>query len=128
METDMTLRLAALRAKGALVEPTPGSGLSLDVESDAFAVRTSSDAVQGMVAASATVTRLRLGLEGGYRFALEGGGALEPGFEVGVCHDGATRRPATGWTSGVHPGGRTRASGSPRSSRRGACSRTRLRA
>ena len=44
--------------------------------------------MQGLVAARADVTRLRLGLEGGYAFALEGGGTLLPTFEFGLRHDG----------------------------------------
>ncbi len=88
METDMSLVLTALGARGSLVEPSSGSGLRLDLETDAFWVRTSSEAVPGLVGASAQVTRLRLGLEGGYGFALEGGGSLEPGFEIGLRHDG----------------------------------------
>ena len=88
MRTDMTLAMAALGAKGALVEPASGRGLRLDVETDAFAVRTRSEAVPGLVGASALVTRLRLGLDGGYAFALDGGGSIEPSFEIGLRHDG----------------------------------------
>ena len=101
METDMSLGLAALGATGALVEPA-GGGLRLAVEADAFWVRTSSDAVPGLVAARADVTRLRLGLEGGYAFALEGGGQFEPRFETGLRHDGGDAE--TGY--GVDVGGR----------------------
>ena len=39
-------------------------------------------------AGRADVTRLRLGLDGGYAFALDGGGALEPAFEMGLRRDG----------------------------------------
>ena len=92
IETDMSLGLGALGAKGNLVEPAGGSGLRLDVEADAFWVRTSSDAVRSaagnLAAAQADVTRLRLGLDGGYAFALEGGATLEPRFELGLRHDG----------------------------------------
>ena len=42
----------------------------------------------GLAAAEADVTRLRLGLDGGYAFALDGGGVLEPTFELGLRHDG----------------------------------------
>ena len=92
IETDMSLGMAALGAKGNLVEPAGGSGFRLDVEADAFWVRTSSEAVRSeagnLAAAEADVTRLRLGLDGGYAFALDGGGTLEPSFELGVRHDG----------------------------------------
>ena len=92
IETDMSLGMVALGAKGNLVEPAAGSGFRLDVEADAFWVRTASDAVRSeagnLAAAEAGVTRLRLGLDGGYAFALDGGGSLEPTFELGLRHDG----------------------------------------
>ena len=55
------------------------------------------------------MTRLRLGLDGGYAFALpgsgsgtgDGGGTLEPTFELGLRHDGADAE--AGW--GVDVGG-----------------------
>ena len=113
LETDMSLGLAALGAKGNLVEPAGGSGLRLDVEADAFWVRTASDAVRSaagnLAGAEADVTRLRLGLDGGYAFALrgsesatgDGGGTLEPTFELGLRHDGGDAE--TGW--GIDIGG-----------------------
>ena len=84
----MSLGMAALGAKGNLVEPAGGSGLRLDVEADAFWVRTSSEKAPGLAAADADVTRFRLALDGGYAFALNSGGSLEPTFELGLRHDG----------------------------------------
>ena len=104
METDMSLGMAALGAKGRLVEPVSGSGFRLDLEADGFWVRTSSEAARGLAKAEADVTRLRLGLDGGYAFALEGGGTLEPTFELGLRHDGGDAE--TGW--GVDIGGGVR--------------------
>ena len=72
-------------------------GLELSITSDAMAVRTSSGAVRGdagagggnLAAATAGVTRLRLGLEGTWRgLGSEGGATLVPTLEVGVRHDG----------------------------------------
>ena len=109
LETDMSLGMAALGAKGNLVEPAGGSGLRLDLEADGFWVRTASEKARGLAAAEADVTRLRLGLDGGYVFALpgsgsgtgDGGGTLEPTFELGLRHDGGDAE--TGW--GVDIGG-----------------------
>ena len=105
LKTDMSLGMMALGAKGALVEPGAGGGLRLGVETDAFWVRTSSDALRSeagnLEAAQADVTRLRLGLDGGYVFALEGGATLEPTFELGLRHDGGDAE--TGY--GVDVGG-----------------------
>ena len=67
-------------------------------------MRTSSEAASGLAKAKADVTRLRLGLDGGYAFALEGGGTLEPTFELGLRHDGGDAE--TGW--GVDIGGGVR--------------------
>ena len=102
LESDLTLLLGALGARGRLVEPAGASGFSLAIETDAYWTRTSSGAVPGLAAAEADATRLRLGLEGGYRLALDAGGALEPTFEVGVRHDGGDAE--TGY--GVDLGGR----------------------
>ena len=51
-------------------------------------VRTTSDAVQGLEATTAEVTRLRLGLEGSWRVVASGGGEFVPSLEIGVRHDG----------------------------------------
>ena len=88
LETDLTLALAAVGARGRLVEPAAGSGFTLVIETDAYWVGTGAAAVAGLAEAQADATRIRLGLDGGYRFALTGGGTLEPTFEIGVRHDG----------------------------------------
>jgi len=67
-------------------------------------VRTSSEKAAGLAKAKADVTRLRLGLDGGYAFGLEGGGSFEPTFELGLRHDGGDAE--TGW--GVDIGGGVR--------------------
>ena len=88
METDLALVLAALGARGRLVEPAAGSGFLLAIETDAYWVRTSSAATTGLAEAQADATRIRLGVDGGYRFALPGGGTLGPTVAIGVRHDG----------------------------------------
>ena len=100
LETDLTLLLGALGARGRLVEPAGGSGFLLAIETDAYWTRTSSGAVPGLAEAEADATRLRLGLEGGYRLALDAGGALEPTFEVGVRHDGGDAETGYGMDLG----------------------------
>ena len=88
LETDLSLLLAALGARGRLVEPAAGSGFLLAIETDAYWVRTGSAAASGLAETQADATRIRLGLDGGYRIGLDGGGTLEPTLEVGVRHDG----------------------------------------
>ena len=87
MESDMALAMGAVGAKGALVEPVDDSGFSLDLLADAMAVRTRSDAVPGLLGSRADTSRVRIGLEGGYAFALEDGGSLHPTMELVLRHD-----------------------------------------
>ena len=102
LETDLTLVLSALGARGRLVEPAAGSGFTLAIETDAFWTRTSAEAAPRLAPAEADATRLRLGLDGGYRLAFAGGGALTPRLEIGVRHDGGDAE--TGY--GIDLGGR----------------------
>ena len=95
IETDMDLAMAALGLRGVVVEAPAAGGPELAVTSDALAVRTSSEAVRGngdtggnLAAASADVTRVRLGLEGTWRGLEVGSGTLTPSLEVGIRHDG----------------------------------------
>ena len=90
MEGDMRLMMGAVGVRGVVVEAPGAGGVELAVTSDAMAVRTSSDAVAGeLAAAEADVTRLRLGLEGTWHgLATGGGGQIVPRLELGVRHDG----------------------------------------
>ena len=84
----MDLMMAGVGLRGVVMEAPEGGGPELAVKSDAMAARTTSDAVQGLEAATAEVTRLRLGLEGSRRVTAAGGGEFVPRLEVGVRHDG----------------------------------------
>ena len=94
MKTDMDLRMGAVGVRAVAVEAPAEGGVELSVTSDAMAVRTSSDAVSGetggnLAAATADVTRLRLGLEGTWGgIGTDGGATLVPTLEVGLRHDG----------------------------------------
>ena len=93
MRAGLSLALAAAGARGELLEaPGDAGGPGLAVVSDAMFVRTESESSKGeggnLAAAEADVTRLRLALDGSWRFALEGGAALTPSLEVGGRHDG----------------------------------------
>ena len=89
MQADLSLAMAAAGGRGELLEP-PGDagGPALALVSDAMFVRTESERTTGLAAAAADVTRLRLVLDGSWRFALAGDAALTPSLEVGVRHDG----------------------------------------
>ena len=88
MTAGMELAMGALGVRGVAVEAPDEGGFELAVTSDAMAVRTSSEKAPGLAAATADVTRLRLGLEGTWRGLEAGGGELTPRLEVGVRHDG----------------------------------------
>ena len=92
-EADMDLAMAAAGLRGVVVEAPPEGGPELAVKTDAMAVRTSSEATEDsaggkLEAATADVTRLRLGLEGTWRGLEIGTGTLVPRLELGVRHDG----------------------------------------
>ena len=86
---DTSWSMAAAGLRGDLLEaPAEGSGPALAVTSDALWTRTSSEKTRDLAASDSDATRLRLGLEGSYRMALESGGHLTPKLEIGARHDG----------------------------------------
>ena len=92
LHTDLSLRMAAVGLRGELLDGSE-DGPTLTAKTDALIVQTASDAARGpdggnLAAARATVTRLRLALEGLQAIPLEGGASLTPSFEIGVRHDG----------------------------------------
>ncbi len=86
-DTSWSMAAAGLRGD-LLAPPADGSGPALAVTSDALWTRSSSEKTRDLAASDSDATRLRLGLEGSYRMALEGGGHLTPKLEVGARHDG----------------------------------------
>ena len=86
-DTSWSMAAAGLRGD-LLAPPTEGSGPALAVTSDALWTRTSSEKTRDLAASDSDATRLRLGLEGSYRMALEGGGHVTPKLEIGARHDG----------------------------------------
>ncbi len=86
-DTSWSMAAAGLRGE-LLAPPAEGSGPALAVTSDALWTRSSSEKTRDLAASDSDATRLRLGLEGSYRMALEGGGHLTPKLEVGARHDG----------------------------------------
>ncbi len=88
-KADTTWSMAAAGLRGDLLAPpAEGSGPALAVTSDALWTRSSSEKTDQLAASDSDATRLRLGLEGSYRMALEGGGSLVPKLEIGARHDG----------------------------------------
>ena len=87
--SDIAWTMAAAGVRNDLVSLSrEGSGLALALTSDALWARTSSEKTHELAASESDVTRLRLGLEGSWRIATEGGGSLTPKLEIGARHDG----------------------------------------
>ena len=87
LTSDISWTMAAMGLRGDVVAPQ-GSGPALAVTSDALWARTSSDKTHELAASDSDVTRLRLGLEGSWKVALEGNGSVTPKLEIGARHDG----------------------------------------
>jgi len=90
LATDIDWTMASAGLRGNLL-PQPAKSATpaaLALTSDALWARTMSDKTTELAAGDSNVTRLRLGLEGSYRVALDEGGQLTPKLAVGARHDG----------------------------------------
>ncbi len=97
LKSDLSWTMAAAGARSDLLPPPrEGNGLALALTTDAFWARTSSEKTHELAASDSDVTRLRLGLEGGYAIAMEGGGSLMPRVEIGARHDGGDAETGLG--------------------------------
>ena len=98
LKSDISWTMAAAGLRGDLLAPpAPGSGSgagsgasgpALALTSDVLWARTSSEKTNDLAASDSDVTRLRLGLEGSWRVATEGGGSIVPKLTLGARHDG----------------------------------------
>ncbi len=91
LRPDLDLAMGALGVRSVLLDGG-ADGATLTAKSDAYAVRTGTDAVSGdagrLAAARADVTRVRLALEGSRPFSLSESAVFTPSLELGVRHDG----------------------------------------
>ena len=101
IETGVRMVMSAMGARGVFVQAAQTNGFELAGRSDALRVRTMSDAAEGMLAAAADTTRLRLVLEGSRGFDLGTGKALTPSLELGLRHDGGDAETGTGLELGA---------------------------
>ena len=92
METGLSLAMAALGVRGALISR---AGYELAVKSDFTFVRTESEKTTGLASAEAETRRLRLVLEGSREMDL-GAGSLTPSVEVGLRYDGGDAETGAG--------------------------------
>ena len=99
--SDIAWTMAAAGVRNDLVSLSrEGSGLALALTSDALWARTSSEKTHELAASESDVTRLRLGLEGSWRIATEGGGHLTPRLEIGARQDGGDAETGFGMELG----------------------------
>ena len=101
---NLDLRMAAAGLRGSLLDGAE-DGLTLTAKTDALIVQTASNAARGpdggnLAAARATVTRLRLGLEGSQSISLGDGATLTPSVETGLRHDGGDAETGFGMDIG----------------------------
>ena len=104
IRSDLDLRMAAAGLRGNLLDGAE-DGLTLTAKTDAMIVQTASDAARGpdggnLAAARATVTRLRLGMEGARPMSLGDGATLTPSVEIGLRHDGGDAETGFGMDIG----------------------------
>ena len=100
--TDLTLRLAGLGGRGALLAAGETGGIDLGLKADAFWAETEAAAVSNEGGTRAEASRVRLALEGGRAIEMGGGAVLTPSVELGVRHDVGDAETGTG----VEVGGR----------------------
>ena len=99
--------MGALGARGRVVSPEEPGGLEVAVRTDAFWVRTHSDAVAParsgrMEAPTGDASRVRLFLEGSRTIEVgDTGTTFTPSVEVGMRHDGGDAETGTGVVAGV---------------------------
>ena len=92
METDLSLSMAALGVRGALLSR---ADYELAVKSDFTFVQTESEKTKGLASAEAETRRLRLALEGSREMDF-GRGSLTPSVEVGLRYDGGDAETGAG--------------------------------
>ena len=96
METDLSMRFAALGARGRVLDGTGPSKITLDVKSDAMWVHSESARSDDLIATEGDVTRVRLTLSGQRPIDLEQAGTLVPNAEIGLRHDAGDAETGTG--------------------------------
>ena len=96
LSADISWSMAATGLRGDVITAGQGSNFSLAFTSDMLWSRTRSEKTHELAASSATVTRLRAGLEAGWQMPLEHGSWLTPRLEIGARHDGGDAETGLG--------------------------------
>ena len=96
VRTDLSMRLGALGARGALMEQDNAGGMDLALKADAFFVRMASEEAPNSAATTADASRVRLVLEGARAYALSERATVRPSLELGLRHDGGDAETGAG--------------------------------
>ena len=99
-KTDIDMTMAAVGLRGQILAASAGDALDMAVRTDALWLRTSSDKTEGLEAAKASVTRLRLMIDAGRSFTTAGGATLTPTIEAGIRHDAGDAEEGVGFEIG----------------------------
>ena len=101
IKTDLSWSSAAAGVRGTLSEGTEKGKPRLELTSDALLAKTSTEKVTGLPANSATVRRIRVGLESSWTSQQSDGGIFTRMLDVAVRHDSGDSANGLG----VHLGG-----------------------
>ena len=99
-KTDIDMTMAAVGLRGQVLDASAGDALDMAVRTDALWLRTSSDKTEGLEAAKATVTRLRLMIDAGRSFTTAAGATLTPTIEAGIRRDAGDAEEGVGFEVG----------------------------
>ena len=97
----LSMRMAALGARGELMRQDASGGMDLALKADALFVRTDSEGVAGSAATRTDARRLRLLVEAGRSFAVSETATLRLAPEIGLRHDGGDAETGTGVEAGL---------------------------
>ena len=100
--TALSTSMAAFGGRGVLSVRAGDAGrFELAIRSDARMTHTTSDSVEGLVAAAGATSRVRLVLEGSGALPLATGGVLRPTLEAGLRYDGGDAETGAGLEIGA---------------------------
>ena len=99
-KTDIDMTMAAVGLRGQVLAASAGDALDMAVRTDALWLRTSSDKTEGLEAAKASVSRLRLMIDAGRSFTTAGGATLTPTIEAGIRRDAGDAEEGVGFEIG----------------------------
>ena len=99
-KTDIDMTMAAVGLRGQVLAASAGDALDMAVRTDALWLRTSSDKTEGLEAAKASVSWLRLMIDAGRSFTTAGGATLTPTIEAGIRRDAGDAEEGVGFEIG----------------------------